>query len=38
MNPEFKKLDLLNHFLSIEVLPAYDKSMMVYEKVLEEVG
>lgn len=37
MMPEISKLNLLNHFLSIEALPAYDKMHLIYEKILEEV-
>jgi hypothetical protein len=37
MMPEITKLNLLNHFLSIEALPAYDKMHLIYEKILEEV-
>jgi hypothetical protein len=38
MMPEITKLNLLNHFLSIEALPAYDKMHLIYEKILEELN
>ena len=38
MMPEISKLNLLNHFLGIEALPAYDKMHLIYEKILEEVN
>ena len=38
MMPEISKLNLLNHFIGIEALPAYDKMHLIYEKILEEVN
>ena len=37
MMPEITKLNLLNHFLGVEALPAFDKIHLIYEKILEEV-
>lgn len=34
---EFSKLNLLNHFLGIEQISNQDKTLLIYEKILEEV-
>ena len=36
--PEFSKLHLLNHFISLETVSAEDKILLIYEKILEEVS
>lgn len=37
-SPEFSKLHLLNHFISLETMNAEDKILLIYEKILEELS